>query len=156
MSTIELTHAQRQALEAEQGKPVEVVDPATQRRYVLLAREQYERVQALLEPQPMQEGPEEASDIPPGILRSQQAFWRDLPQLLKNKRNVDKWVCYHGDERIGIAASDEPLIRECLRRGLPNDQYDLLIIRPRTFPPWEVEEVEPLGSWHFDDVPPQA
>ncbi len=32
MTEIELTDAQRQALQAEQGKPVEVVDPATRRR----------------------------------------------------------------------------------------------------------------------------
>ena len=50
MTEIELTDAQRQALQAEQGKPVDVVDPATRRRYVLLAHEQYERVRALLEP----------------------------------------------------------------------------------------------------------
>ena len=50
MTEIELTDAQRQALQAEQGKPVDVVDPATRRHYVLLAREQYERVRTLLEP----------------------------------------------------------------------------------------------------------
>ena len=41
MTPIELTYEQLQALEAEQGTPVDVVDPATQRRYVLLAHEQY-------------------------------------------------------------------------------------------------------------------
>lgn len=49
MTTIALTDDQRQALQAEQGQPVEVVDPATRQRYVLLAREQYERVRSLLE-----------------------------------------------------------------------------------------------------------
>jgi hypothetical protein len=156
MTTIELTEAQWQALQAEHEKPVEVVDPATQRRYVLLAREQFERVRALLEAQPVRDRPGETSDIPPGILRSEQAFWRDLPQLLKTERNLGKWVCYHGDERIGIADTDKPLIRECLRRSLPDDQYDLLIIRPRDLRHWEPEEVEPLGPWHFDDVPPHA
>ena len=34
------------------------------------------------------------------VLRSQQAFWRDLPELLKDERNHGKWVAYHG-ERAG-------------------------------------------------------
>ncbi len=46
--TIELTEAQRQALQADHGSPVDVVDPATREHYVLLAREQYERVQPFL------------------------------------------------------------------------------------------------------------
>jgi hypothetical protein len=49
MAAIELTDAQRQALHAEQGTPIEVVDPATQQRYVLVAREQYERLRSLME-----------------------------------------------------------------------------------------------------------
>ncbi len=46
---LELTDEQQRALHAEPGKPIDLVDPATQRRYVLLAREQYERVRPLLE-----------------------------------------------------------------------------------------------------------
>jgi hypothetical protein len=152
--TIELTDAQRQALQAESGKPVDVVDPTTQRRFVLLAQEQYERVRLLLE-----HSPEEAMagcEVAPGILRSQQAFWRDLPELLKTKRNHTKWVCYREDERIGIADSDEPLIRECLRRNIPDDGYDLFVIKPRAIPPWEPEEVDPLGPWHFEDDTPAS
>jgi hypothetical protein len=49
MTTIELTDAQRQALQTASGQPLEVVDPATQQRYVLLARAQYERVRSQLE-----------------------------------------------------------------------------------------------------------
>jgi hypothetical protein len=89
--------------------------------------------------------------IPPGILRSQQAFWRDLPELLNNKKNHGKCVCYHGDERIGIADSEEPLLRQCLRRALPRTEFDLFIIQRRDLPPWEPEEVEPLGPHHLDD-----
>jgi len=48
MRTIALTAEQQQTLRGENGKPVEVVDPATEHRYVLLEREQYERVRALL------------------------------------------------------------------------------------------------------------
>lgn len=141
MTSIELTDDQRQALQAEQGKPLDVVDPATKQHYVLLAQEQYERVRNLLETPsaPAMTG------VPPGILRSQQAFWRDLPALLKEKKNHGKWVCYHGDERIGISVKSDDLIRECLRRGLKEDQYDLDVIERRVRPAWEVEEVDGGG-----------
>jgi len=149
--TIELTEEQRQALQAEQGTPLDVVDPATQQRYVLLAREQYERVRALLEEQRAPSPPGLASGVPPGILRSQQAFWRDLPELLENKKIRGKWVAYHGNERIGIARTEVELIRECLRRGLRDDEYDLDVIEPHARPPWEPEEIEP-GGHEVDDV----
>jgi hypothetical protein len=153
MTTIELTDEQRQALQAEPGKPVDVVDPATRRRYVLLDQDQYERVRSVLENAASSpSGPASSFEVPPGILRSQQAFWRDLPDLLKNKRNHGKWVCYQGDARIGIAGTQRELIQECLRRGLRDDEYDLDVIEPRGLPPWEPEEVEPIGPWHHPDV----
>jgi hypothetical protein len=43
MTTIELTEEQRQALRREPGKPLDVVDPATQECYVLIARDQFAR-----------------------------------------------------------------------------------------------------------------
>ncbi|HEV3258862.1 MAG TPA: hypothetical protein VG013_18475 [Gemmataceae bacterium] len=49
MTPIELTDEQRQAVRAQQGQPVEVIDLATGQHYVLFAREQYERVRWLLE-----------------------------------------------------------------------------------------------------------
>src|SRR5689334_17295057 len=134
--TIHLTDDQRQVLQAGHGHPIDVIDPATQRRYVLLAREQYERIRPLLEEGTEDPQPGPALDIPPGILRSQQAFWRDLPELLKDKKNQGKWVCYHGEERLGIATSAAPLLRECLRRGLRDDEYDLDVIEPRDIAPW--------------------
>ena len=36
------------------------------------------------------------------VLRSQRAYWRDLPELLKDRRNRGKWVAYHGEERVAI------------------------------------------------------
>lgn len=155
--SIELTDEQRLALQAEPGKPVDVVDPSTSQRYVLIAREQYEQVRSLLEDGEAPEKPEGASEIPPGILRSQQAFWRELPELLKDKRNHGKWVCYHGDERVGIARTQRDLIEECLRRGFKDDDYDLDVIEPHAFPPWESEEIEPggneVGDVELDDQP---
>lgn len=49
MTEIQLTEVQSQAVQARQGKPVDLVDPATQRRYVLIERERYERVRELME-----------------------------------------------------------------------------------------------------------
>jgi hypothetical protein len=156
MATIELTDEQRQTLREGLGKPVEVVDPATQQRYVLLGREQYERVRSLLENIPDREALGSPKGVPPGIVRSQQAFWRDLPELLRDKRNHGKTVCYHGDQRIGISTSDEPLVRACLRQGIPDDAYDLFIIGPRDIPPWETEAIEDLGPQHFENGPAEA
>jgi hypothetical protein len=142
---VELTPQQRQALE-QHGGPVRVIDPATNDAYVLLRAEVYERLAGTAPP------PEEApAAIPPGVLRSMQAFWRDLPELLKSSRNRGQWVVYHGEERVGVAADDVTLIRELLRRGVPDDAYYLATVRPRDLPPWEPEEVEPLGPQHLED-----
>src|SRR5262245_43706981 len=46
---MKLTEEQHCAVEAAQGKPVEVIDPQTQRTYVLLSSEQYQRVRGLVE-----------------------------------------------------------------------------------------------------------
>jgi len=151
---LELTEQQRQAVQEQAGEPVEVIDPDTQRAYVLLAREQYDRMRSLVgsEREPTHRVADGAPDIPPGILRSQKAFWRDLPHLLSQPKLRGRWVCYHGGERIGIG-SYEQLIRECCRRGIPDDASYVGRIRPRELPPWEPEDVEPLGPHHREDNP---
>ncbi len=166
--TIELTDAQRQALRADHRSPVEVVDPATRERYVLVPREQFESIslrareiwcrrgrphgtfledwleaerQIQLEIAQPVENAAPAKGVSPDILLSQKSFWRDLPELSKDQRNKGLWVCYHRDERIGIG-SYEQLIRECVRRGLSENEYDLEVIEPHASPPWEPEEIE--------------
>lgn len=141
MTEIELTDAQRQALQAEPGKPVEVVDPATRRRYVLLEREQYDRVRPWLDQADGPEPEDPTAGIPPGILRSQQAFWRDLPELLRDRRNRGRWAAYHLDERIGVAADGTKLIREIRRRGLSQDDYYIDRVEAQDQAPWEPIEV---------------
>jgi len=132
---------------SKRSKPVELIDPATQKQYVLLEQEQYDRVRSLLDA----ENPPIDGGVAPGILRSQQAFWRDLPELLNNKRNHGKWVCYHGDERIGIAKKPNDLIRECLKRGL--DEYYKGVIVPHDLPPWATEEVDAgMGEYDFYEI----
>jgi hypothetical protein len=69
MTEIELTNEQRQALQTERGKPVDVVDPATHERYVLLARELYDRVRDVLDREAGRESADVAPEIAPGILR---------------------------------------------------------------------------------------
>lgn len=140
MSIIELTQMQFQAIES--GEAVRVQAPEIGGDIVLLRAEKFESMRNQLEGREKPD-PQEASDVPPGILRSQQAFWRDLPELLKNKRNHGQWVCYHGDERVGIARTKIELIRECLRRGFQDDECDFDMIKPHALPPWEPEDIDP-------------
>jgi hypothetical protein len=151
---VELTEQQRQAVEEQAGGPVEMIDPDTQRAYVLLARERYEQMCSLAGAESESSHPvaEVAPGTPAGILRSQQAFWRDLPHLLSQRKLRGRWVCYHGDERVGIGTYDG-LVRECVRRGIPDDAFYLGRIFPQELPPWEPEEVEPLGHHHLEDDP---
>jgi hypothetical protein len=98
MAEIELTDAQRQALQAERGKPVAVVDPATQQRFVLLAREQYERVRSLLEGAP--EKPPPAPVLPPGPSEGKEeprrVRLRDLPTPPEVVEEMKRWRRKHG------------------------------------------------------------
>jgi hypothetical protein len=138
MSTTLITHAQREAVEKAGGQPVELVDPVNRCSYVLLKKDAYERLAAPIESQQ-----DLGCDIPEGILRSQDAFFRDLPELLKDESLRGQWVIYHGDERIGFAPKMRPLIEECLRRGLKRDEYDVFVVRPQSREPEEMEIVTP-------------
>ncbi len=93
MTNIELTNEQLRALHAEPGKPIDLVDPATQQRYVLLAREQYERVRPLLEggneqvlPPPASPASSSAEEGGPLRVRL-----RDLPTPPEVIEEVEKW-----------------------------------------------------------------
>jgi len=139
MPPIHLTEEQRRLVEAEQGRPVDVLDPSTNRTYVLIARDQFERVRELLDPPPVPEG---GNGVSPGVLRSQQAYWRDLPDLLKLKFPERQWVAYHGEQRVGFASTVAELYQECERRGIPIGEFYVDRVEPRAFPPWEAEEVD--------------
>lgn len=88
-------------------------------------------------------------NTPIGIVRSRDAFLRALPGLLANPK-YDRWcVAYCGDERIGIAASEIELLRECKRRGLHPDAYYIGCIFPQSL---EEEEIESgLSFVEYDD-----
>jgi hypothetical protein len=60
--------------------------------------------------------------------------------LLEDESLRGKFVVYHGGERMGIAPSEESLIRECSKRGLKPDEYDFFVLD-------ELEEVDYPSSW---------
>jgi hypothetical protein len=122
--------------EIEQAGAVRIEDPETRAAYFLLKAEVYERMKPLLEAG--------RDVIPEGIRRAQDAFFRDLPELLNDESLLGQCIAYRGDERIGIASSDEPLIREINRRGIKDDEFDLFVIRPQGREP---EEVTYPSSW---------
>jgi hypothetical protein len=137
---IELTEQQRQALGEQVNGPVNVVDPQSWRSYVLLRREEYERLQALVDKEP---APAPAVwEVPAGIRASQEAYWRDLPELLKQKLPGRPWVAYHRGERIGFSETDAELYQECERRGIPRGEFYVDRVEPSEFPPWHEEVVE--------------
>ncbi len=77
--------------------------------------------------------------LPEGIRKSKDAFFRDLADLIGDPSLRGKWVAYHGDQRIGIAADDEPLIDECRRRGLAADEYIIETIEAKPAAPEQIE-----------------
>ncbi len=140
MSITGLTPEQRRLVEQAGDRPVRIEDPETHQDYVLIRADVYERVRDVIEPRSG-----EQIHVPEGIRKSQEAFFRDLPELLKDRRLRGRYIVYHGNERIGIDEDDEPLIRECLRRGLRREEYDILIIEPQSAHP---EEIDYPSSWY--------
>lgn len=137
---IELNPEQRQAV--AQGEPVRIIDPVTHDAYVLVRAEVYARLAEAPQQRPAHQP---NLEIPPMVLRSQQAFWRDLPELLKNKRNRGKWAAYHGEERVAIDRSDVEAYQKCLRRGLERGEFYVGRVEadPEGIPPWGTFE----GDW---------
>jgi hypothetical protein len=151
MADIELTDAQRQELRREPGKPVEVIDPATQQRYVLLDREQYERVRPLLEGGPGQGEPSPAPaplcpqegevprvrlrDLPtPPEVAEEAARWCRKPGLWgkRNRREVEeqlKLQYYYGGQAVYVLRGSEgPIVIAIPERfrDVPGLRYVLL------------------------------
>lgn len=145
MPTIHLTAEQAQAIERTGEQPPTAIDPRTNTAYVLVRADVFERARPLLERPAATSSALEALplDIPAGIRRSQEAYWRELPELLREPGNHGKWVAYHESDRLGIAMTERELIHECVRRGLRDDEYYTGVIEHRPLAPWEVEEIEP-------------
>ncbi len=69
-------------------------------------------------------------EIHPMVQCSLDAFRRALPEFLKNKKLRRWWVAFHGDERVGLAATEDELYDECDRRGLIDHEYVVCCIVP--------------------------
>ena len=82
-------------------------------------------------------------EVPEGIRRSRAAIRRDLPELLAKRRNRGKWVCYHGDVRVGIGHFFF-LISEVNRLNILDGEYFIACIQPGAGS--EVEEEIDSGS----------
>lgn len=138
---IELSTEQRQAM--AQGQPVRIIDPETQDSYVLFRAVDYARLEGAV---PRPAGPPRP-EFSPMVLRSEQAFWRDLPELLKSRWNRGKWVAYHGEQRVALARSSVDAYQECFRRGLKHEEFYVGKVKadPDGIPPWGPFE----GDWTF-------
>jgi hypothetical protein len=119
---VELTPEQQRAVDAANGNPPQFVDRRTQEVYVLVRVAVFDQLTRGSAPAPVWE-------VPEGIRRSKAALRRDLPALLANPRNRGRWVCYFGDERIGIG-DYASLMRECNRRELRDDEFVIKRISP--------------------------
>jgi hypothetical protein len=148
---IELSPEQRLAM--AQGEALRIVDPLTHDAYVLVRAEDYERLAEPLRRPVDQPDPE----IPPMVLRSMQAFWRDLPGLLMHRRNHRKWAAYHGEERVAVTRSDADAYQECFRRGLKHEEFYVGLLEPAPdgIPPWGTYESDrSLYEFTEPDAPP--
>jgi hypothetical protein len=139
---IELTEEQRRALAEPGGYPVKIIDPQTKRNYVLLEREEYERMEAIRAKEQEVAPALAHSSVPPGIRASQEAYWNDLPELLKLKSKKRQWVAYHREQRVGFAATVAELYQQCAQQGIPKGEFYVDRVEPRALPPWAVEEID--------------
>lgn len=96
------------------------------------------RNQANSSPPQEQETSSATTIISPLIERSQNAFRRDLPRLLKE--HPRQWVAYRGDEQVAIGPSKRQLYQECLRRGFLVGEFVVRSIEPEV--PREVDELD--------------
>jgi hypothetical protein len=76
------------------------------------------------------------TNTPIGIVRSMQAYMRELPTLLANPKYHRCFVLYAGNERIGISDSGPDLLRECHRRGIKPGNYYLGVISEQDPDEW--------------------
>jgi hypothetical protein len=150
-----LTPELKQAIEQAGDGLVRLQDPQTQQTYVLLKAEVYESIrealgeggqQAAVSPPAIANAARRTEEgvVPEGIRRSQEAFFRDLPALLKDRRLRGKWVAYHRDERITSGPTQTDVIKECNQRGLKSNEYDVFVIERQAQEP---EEVDYPSAW---------
>jgi hypothetical protein len=137
-----LTPEQRQAVARAGGDPVRLTDPETNDAYYLLKAEDFERVWGVIRPPSVDD-----LDIPEGIRQSRGAFLRDLADLMRLKSRRRQWAAYHGQERIGLGATETELYQLCARRGWKEEEFYVGWIGPQ---PPETEEVD-RSLYEFED-----
>ena len=81
-------------------------------------------------------------EITPMIARSQAAFRRDLPELVKT--HYRQWVAYHGEDRIRFGRTQFELYEECYRRGLHDDEFVVRSVEPEM--PDEIDPAELINT----------
>lgn len=74
--------------------------------------------------------PEDDFVIPEGIVRSKAAIRAALPELLASWWTRGKYVCYHREERIGVGRDYFALVKKCVKRGIPEEEYFIDRIAP--------------------------
>ena len=74
----------------------------------------------------MQPDQEKQSEVPlpPLFAKSQEAFYRNLPALLKT--HCRQWVAFHGDACAGFGRTETELYQRCLRQGLKEGEFIVL------------------------------
>jgi hypothetical protein len=68
------------------------------------------------------------ASVSPLIQSAEDAFRRDLPQLLYE--HPGQWVAYQGHQQIGFAPTKQQLYQECLNRGLQRGEFLILSVEP--------------------------
>jgi hypothetical protein len=65
---------------------------------------------------------------PAVVLEAEAMFWRDLPELLKERPG--QWVAYYSTARIGFGTTRAALWQECCRQGY----MDFLVLHIEPYP----------------------
>ncbi len=102
-------------------------------------------------PEPVPDNSADDWQPPPGMRRSMEAYWRDLPQMLLLRSRKREWVAYHGDERIGFAKTQWELYDECSRRGIREDEMYIGRLVRHEAPPWEPIDMDGFGEGLDDE-----
>src|SRR5437660_892525 len=67
--------------------------------------------------------------MPVGILQARAAFQRDLPRLLQ--LHAGAWVAHSADGCIAVGSTKTEVHQQCLRRGLPPEQFLVARVEPQ-------------------------
>jgi hypothetical protein len=144
-----ITPEQKRAVDEAGELPVRVEDPETKRPYVIVREEVYDKLWTSFaadhsERSPQQIGELQPDEVPEGLRLAQEAFFRDLPVMLKDRNMLGKWVAYHRDQRIAVGRREGDVLAEVVCRKIPGDEFCTFIVRPQSPAP---EEVDYPSSW---------